>query len=126
MGEAQRNGTFVPNGAIKLIDTSVSDRALSGARKQYVKYLSERLLTQAMTGVCSLPNQYVKYLSERLMTAMVTGAVPSNPGQVHDRAWKLAELHYDEMIRREADNQPPSITERLAADNIVSAAGMVA
>ena len=90
-----------------LIDTSISDRAIHETRKQYVKNLSEWLLRQMVTGKA--------------------GASLGDDGflQVtHDAAWKLAEMHYEEMLRREADTPKVSVTERIMADSIAATAQM--
>ena len=91
------------NGKMRLIDTSISDRTIQEARKTFAKHLSERLLV-----------------------AMIHGNPPEDLAHVHLIAWRLAEMHYDEMIRREAEAAPVSLSERMAADAIgANARGMM-
>jgi hypothetical protein len=93
MGEARNRF----NGEASLIDTSVSDRAIRRAKREFCSQLSERLLIAMMN-------------------------VPWNdPEATVQRAWALAELHYEEMLRRMAlRDAPVSLTERMAADQTVS------
>lgn len=93
MGEARNRF----NGEASLIDTSVSDRAIRRAKREFCSQLAERLLVAS--------SQNAEMPIEVLL----------------ERAWKLAELHYEEMLRRMAlRDAPVSLTERMAADQTVS------
>lgn len=92
MGEARNRF----NGEASLIDTSVSDRAIRRAKREFCSQLAERLLVAS--------SQNAEMPIEVLL----------------ERAWKLAELHYEEMLRRLALREEVSLTERMAADQTVS------
>ena len=95
MGEARMKAM---NGAT-LSDMSVSDRAIREGRKMFCHSLSEKLL-------------------------IAMADVPTKPEYLVKRAWDLASLQYDEMIRRRAvDDEPVTLTEQMAANNI-AAGGM--
>jgi hypothetical protein len=94
MGEARSRY----NGEAKLIDTSVSDRMIRKARREFVSGLAERLLVA--------------------ITAADVAWPPIE--SVVDRAWQLADLHYEEMMKRMADTAEVTLTERMAADRTVA------
>jgi hypothetical protein len=98
MGEAKLRTNGAYGGTSSLIDMTVSDRAIRRAKRQYVSDLSERLLIPMMHDT----------------------AMP--PEVLSARAWLLAELHYDEMMRRQAltEEQQVTMTERMAADRFVA------
>ena len=79
-----------------IIDLSVSDRAIRAAKREFCRHLSERLL-HSMCGCDTV----------------------TEPKVLLERAWSLAELHYDEFIRREAlIDESVTLTERMAADRM--------
>jgi hypothetical protein len=86
------------NGEAKLIDTTVSDRAIKRARREFVSGLAERLLVA--------------------LTAADTVWPPEVA--VIERAWHLADLHYEEMMKRMASTDEVSLTERMAADSALT------
>ena len=94
MGEARNRY----NGEAKLIDTTVSDRAIKRARREFVSGLAERLLVA--------------------ITAADVAWPPIE--SVVERAWALADLHYEEMMRRMAATDEVTLTERMAADRSVA------
>jgi hypothetical protein len=82
----------------RLIDTSVSERAIREARKEMC---------------CSL--------SEQILLRIVDVGTP--PDLLIERAWRLAGMQYDAMIKaRAAPDQPVTLTERMAADNLTESA----
>lgn len=95
MGEARSRY----NGEAKLIDTSVSDRAIKRARREFVSGLAERLLVA--------------------ITAADT-EIWTDAETMVQRAWHLADLHYEEMMKRMASTDEVSLTERMAADSALT------
>jgi hypothetical protein len=86
------------HGGSMLIDTSVSERAIREGRKMYCKQVSEQVMLK--------------------LADMTT-----DPKELIKRAWLLAELQYDETMRRQAaPDLPVTLTERMAADNMVASA----
>ena len=93
MGSIKQEISNMMNGSASVIDMSISDRAIKDARKMFCKMLGERLLV-----------------------AMVD--TTTDPKTLNDRAWLLAEMYYDEMIRRESASGTVSISERMAAQEM--------
>jgi hypothetical protein len=93
MGEARNRF----NGSASMIDTSVSDRAIRRARREFVSALADRILVSMATADMSWPAEAMVKL-----------------------AWQLADLHYEEMMRRMAMTDEVTLTERMAADRTVS------
>ncbi len=92
MGEARMRQL---NGTATMLDMSVSDSTIRAAKREFCKHLSERLLVSMMNDTTSAPEV------------------------LNERAWKLAELHYDEMIRRTAmPHDAVTLSERMAADQV--------
>lgn len=73
-----------------MIDTSVLDEALRDSKRKFCEALSEKLLVAMVSGGTYRPEY------EHLI----------------ERAWDLAEMQYDETMRRRA---PPVVPTRLVA-----------
>lgn len=87
-------------------------QAINGNAKSVIDLsVQERSIQDARRGFCDM-------LSERALIGLLNGGYGGSDEELVTRAWKLAELQYDEMIRRRALNAPVTIAERMAAQSM--------